>query len=46
MPSDINAYLLPNHPVPDDIAEAMFNDPYYGLKDKINYFHWMPILSS
>ena len=38
--------FLPSLNVPDDKAERMYNDPYYGLGDYNNYYHWNGFLAT
>lgn len=42
----MNAVLLPNAPLSDAKAQVLYNDPYYGLGDPDNYYHWNSFLST
>ena len=38
--------LLPDHPLTTAKQDIMYNDPYYGLADYNNYYHWNALLES
>ena len=40
----MNKVLCPQHPFSPAKAEIMYNDPYYGLFDANNYYHWNAFL--
>ena len=40
----MNGVLCPKHPFTDAKAERIFNDPYYGLNNPDNYYHWNAFL--
>ena len=40
----INNSFLINFPVSDEVEDAMFNDPFYGLKNYLNYPHWQNLI--
>ena len=42
----MNAVLLPNAPLSDAKAQVLYDDPYYGLGDPNNYYHWNSFLST
>ena len=45
-PPDINKILLPDHQASPKISDAMYIDPFYGLGNIDNYYHWNALLSS
>ena len=36
----MNEVLCPSRPFSDAKAERIYNDPYYGLYNPDNYYHW------
>ena len=42
----MNAVFLPVHELSAAKAERVYNDPYYGLADYNNYYHWNGFLST
>ena len=40
----INEYFFPNYPVSNETADAMLNDPWYGLNRRDNWAHWQPLV--
>ena len=43
---DINNKLLRDHNAGRSIRDAMFYDPFYGLSNQDNYFHWNAFLET
>jgi hypothetical protein len=42
----INTYLLPNNPITNQVLiDAIYTDPWYGLKDLKNYEQWQVLES-
>lgn len=42
--SAVNSAVFKNTPITDDKANAIYNDPYYGLSNKDNYAKWDSLL--
>ena len=42
----INSLFLSQNPVSEITAERMYNDPYYGLSNSDNYYHWNGFLAT
>ena len=38
--------LLKRNTVSREVEEAIYNDPFYGLNNLENYFHWNAFLST